>query len=140
MDILIENNIIKCDSIISKNKAISELCKVLHESGYVKKEFEDSVMSKEKEFDTAIGFGLAIPHAMIDDKDDTIINTGLAIMALPQGISWNGKVVKFVVMIAANGDEHIEILSKIAIMCSSEEAVDRLCKLSENEIYTMLAK
>ena len=96
-------------------------------------------MEKEKVFNTAIGFGLAIPHG-IESMKSEIKESGLAIMTVPEGVDWgNGNTVKLIVAIAGKGEEHIDILSNIALSCTSEEEVNRLASASVDELYNTFA-
>lgn len=69
-----------------------------------------------------------------------IKESGLAIMTVPEGVDWgNGNTVKLIVAIAGKGEEHIDILSNIALSCTSEEEVNRLASASVDEIYNTFA-
>lgn len=47
--------------------------------------------------------------------------------------------MKLLIGIAGKGDEHLEILSQIAIICSEEENVEKLIQASsKEEIITLL--
>ena len=47
--------------------------------------------------------------------------------------------VKLVIGIAGAGDEHIDILSNIAVTCSDEDEVDEILKSSVDQIYDTFA-
>jgi PTS system mannitol-specific IIA component len=54
-------------------------------------------------------------------------------------IDWNGEPVRFAVGIAGLNNEHLEILSKIAIVFSDEDEVQKLIDAgSADEIYALL--
>ena len=59
-----------------------------------------------------MGNGLAIPHGTNEAKSADPAHRDL-VRALPDGIDWNGKQVKFVVGIAGAGDDHLPLLGKI---------------------------
>lgn len=91
-------------------------------------------------FNTAIGFGLAIPHG-IETMKSEIKESGIAIMTVPAGTDWgNGNIVKLIVAIAGKGEEHIDILSNIALNCTSEEDVDKLANSNVDELYSTFAE
>ena len=69
-----------------------------------------------------------------------IKNSGLVIMTFPEGIDWGGETVKLVIGIAAIGEEHMDVLTKIADACDSEEAVDEIVAKSVDEIYDMFKR
>lgn len=64
---------------------------------------------------------------------------GLSHHDLPQGTDWGGETVKLVIGIAGVGDEHIDILSNIAVTCSDEDEVDEILKSSVDQIYDTFA-
>ncbi len=49
------------------------------------------------------------------------------------------KVFNTVIGIAGAGDEHIDILSNIAVTCSDEDEVDEILKSSADDIYNTFA-
>ena len=54
-------------------------------------------------------------------------------------IDWDGQPVKFAVGIAGLNNEHLEILSKIAIVFSDEDEVQKLIDAgSQDEIFALL--
>jgi PTS system mannitol-specific IIA component len=56
------------------------------------------------------------------------------------GVDWDGNPVTFVVGIAGKGDEHLEILSQIAILFSEEDDVARLKQAqTPEELYGLVS-
>lgn len=76
------------------------------------------------------GNGLAIPHGSYNYKGE-ILNTGLAVLVNKDGIIWNDEKVYLVIGIAGKGDEHLEILSKIATEFDTPEKVKEVVELSD---------
>ena len=70
-----------------------------------------------------LGNGLAIPHGT-DEAKTEVIQSGLSLIQIPEGIDWDGETVKVVVGIAGKDGEHLDLLSKIAITFSEEENVE----------------
>jgi mannitol PTS system EIIA component len=133
-----ENIFIGCKPA-AKEEILEKLGTVLYENGYTTDRYTEALLEKEKVFNTAIGFGLAIPHGVETMKSE-ILASGLAIMTVPEGTDWgNGNTVKLIVAIAGKGEEHIDILSNIALSCTSEEDVDRLANASVDELYNTFA-
>lgn len=133
MSILLKENILTQSQITTKNQAIHLLVTQLQKNDYVTEGFEQAVLAKEKIMNTAIGFGVAIPHAL-ETMKSTIIRTGLAILTTPDGINWGDEIVKLIILIAAKDDEHMSLLSQIALACSSEEAVNKIVDMTQEEI------
>ena len=77
---------------------------------------EKALINREEEYSTAIGDGIAIPHARIESISDPVLLTGIS----DKGIEWNapdGKPVNMVFLLlspAASNDLHIEIISKLS--------------------------
>lgn len=133
-----ENILINCKQK-KKEEILKELGTILFENGYTSNRYVEALLEKEKVFNTAIGFGLAIPHG-IESMKSEIKESGLAIMTVPEGVDWgNGNTVKLIVAIAGKGEEHIDILSNIALSCTSEEEVNRLASASVDELYNTFA-
>lgn len=134
-NILKKENIFVNQKPASKEEIIKRLGKVLYESGYTTEKYTEALLEKEKVFNTAIGFGLAIPHG-IETMKGEILKSGIAIMTVPEGTDWGkGNTVKLIVAIAGLGDEHMDILSNIALSCTSEEDVNRLANSSADVLY-----
>lgn len=118
-----------------KNDVIRDIGNALVESGYVTPKYVDAMIEKETVFNTAIGNSLAIPHG-IESAVGEIKNSGLAIFSYPDGVDWgNGETVKLVIAVASVGDDHIETLSKIAEACASQEDVDHILTLNQDQVF-----
>lgn len=138
-DILKKENIFVGEKPTSKEEIIKKLGTVLFKSGYTTEKYIEALLEKEKVFNTAIGFGLAIPHG-IETMKSEILKSGIAIMTIPEGADWGaGNTVKLIVAIAGVGDEHMDILSNIALSCTSEDEVNHLANASADELYTIFA-
>jgi mannitol PTS system EIIA component len=56
------------------------------------------------------------------------------VIQLPEGVDFgNGNIVHILIGIAAVDNEHLDILSKIAIYCSEEENVLKMVKATSKE-------
>src|SRR5690606_994685 len=60
------------------------------------------------------------------DAKDGILSSALAIVRYDEPIDWDGNPVRFVVGIAGKGDDHLGILSGIALAFSDEDTVAKL--------------
>ncbi|MDR3210914.1 MAG: PTS sugar transporter subunit IIA [Planctomycetota bacterium] len=108
--------------------------------GYVGENYITGMLKRDRDFSTAIGNGIAIPHGTKEFKND-IIATGLVVLTYPQGVAWNDGIVKLVVGIAAKGDEHIEILERLVEAFEDESAVDEIVAAADAEkIYQVLTQ
>ena len=114
--------------------------KLLVDGGYVTEQYIEGMIARNRNFTTAIGNGIAIPHGEKDYKQ-YINKTGLSVMTYPQGIEWNGEKVYLVIGIAAKGNEHLEILENIVDRLDDSDAVMALIEAnSKQAIYDLLTK
>jgi len=134
-----ENKILNLKNILLNQKsegkfeAIEKSGRLLIDNGYVKESYIDGMKAREEVVSTYLGNGVAIPHAVNEYKKE-ILETGIVILQYPDGVDFgDGNIAYVVIGIAGNDDEHIEILSKIAIVVSEEENVNRLRRASTKE-------
>jgi len=131
--ILNEQNILLNQAFASKEEAIRETGKLLVERGYVEEAYIDKMLEREALASTYMGNYVAIPHGTEDAKE-TVKASGIVIVQVPDGVDFgNGNVVKLLIGIAGKNNEHIEMLSKIAIVCSKEENVDRIIRATDKK-------
>lgn len=138
-DILTTNNVRLNQSFATKEDAIRGAGQILVDGGYVKPEYIDSMLERERDISVYIGNGVAIPHGM-ENSDPLIKKTGLSVITVPQGVSFGeDKVAYLIVGIAALRDEQMEMLAKIALACGEVENVDRIVNAkTEQEVIDLL--
>ncbi|HEY9700233.1 MAG TPA: phosphoenolpyruvate--protein phosphotransferase [Trichocoleus sp.] len=109
-----------------KTDAIRQVGDLLVNTGRMQPEYVNSMMSREKVANTFLGNSIAIPHGLPNDRH-LILDTGIAVLQLPNGVEWNpGEVVRLVVGIAAKSDEHLEVLANLTHILGDEAAVESL--------------
>ncbi len=110
----------------SKEAAIRLAGQLLLEAGCIEPAYIDSFFGREKMADTYLGSGVAIPHGMVQDRS-LVRRTGVAVLQIPDGLTWNeGQVVRLVVAIAAQSDEHIDLLRRLTRLMRDETRLARL--------------
>lgn len=120
-------------SLGSQEEAIRRAGTLLVENGHVEERYIDSMFEREKSVSTFMGNAVAIPHGTGDSKQ-WITTSGLSIITVPEGVEYgDGNVAKLVIGIAGKGDEHLEILSKIATVCEDEDNVDQIVRADTKE-------
>ncbi|CCQ92692.1 Mannitol-specific phosphotransferase enzyme IIA component [[Clostridium] ultunense Esp] len=124
IEYLPEKNIILSGKASNKEEAIKEVADILITNNYVSEEYLDKMYEREESVSTYIGNYLAIPHGV--DSSAYVNKTGLAFIRYDKPIDWDENKVYFVIGIASKNDNHIDILSKIAILFSDENNVDGL--------------
>ncbi len=136
--ILRKENIVLNASLAAKEEAIRFTGDILVKQGYVESSYVEKMLEREQITSTYIGNNVAIPHGTEDAKS-AVKETGLSVVTVPEGVDFGGNEVKILIGIAGKGDEHLEILSKIAIVCSEEENIEKLVNAtSEEDILTIL--
>lgn len=123
----------------SKAQAIEEVGQLLAENGRIDPRYIRSMLEREAKADTYLGCGIAIPHGLPDDRH-LIHETGIAVVQIPEGVPWQGgEASRLVVGIAARGDEHLEILSRLTGLLRQQDLVGRLSKTRDaDEIVQVL--
>lgn len=117
-------------SFTTKEEAIVAAGNVLVENGYVKPEYVDKMLEREKIATTFMGNNIAIPHST-EGGTAEIIESGISILIVPEGVKFGEDTVKVVFGIAGKDGSHMEILSQIAIYCSEQENVDKLIEITD---------
>ena len=84
--------------------------------------YKDAILAREAQGSTAIGEGIAVPHA----KSESVKTPGLSAITVPNGVDYeapDGKNSDILFMIAAplDGDLHLEILSRLMVMLMEPE-------------------
>ncbi|WP_315070243.1 PTS sugar transporter subunit IIA [uncultured Microbacterium sp.] len=124
----------------SRDEALQEATDILVAAGAVTPAYVDAMRQREETVSTFMGNGLAIPHGTNDAKD-TILASALSVVRYDGGVDWSGDPATFVIGIAGVGDEHLEILSRIAILFSEEDDVARLSAAqAPEELYALLSE
>lgn len=123
--ILNKNNIVLGLESVSKEEAIKRAGEILAKEGYVKEEYIQAMLEREEIVSTYIGMGVAIPHGVGEAKKE-VKKSGIAVLQYPNGVRFGDEVAYLVVGIAGVGDEHLTILSNIAMSLEDEGLVEKL--------------
>lgn len=126
------NNIFLKQNFESQAEAIEKAGQALVDSGAVTSDYIQAMKDREAVVSTFMGNGLAIPHGT-DEAKDNVLNSGLTLLQIPNGMDWNGETVFVVVGIAGKDGEHLDLLSKIAITFSDEAHVTRIVQAQSAE-------
>jgi PTS system mannitol-specific IIC component len=108
-----------------RDAAITRAGELLVAAGAVEPSYVDAMHTREESVSTYMGNLLAIPHGTNEAKP-AIRKTAISFVRYPDGVDWNGKEVKFVVGIAAGGNDHLKLLGQIAEVFLDSEQVARL--------------
>jgi PTS system mannitol-specific IIA component len=124
-----------------KIEAILYAGQILVDHGHVEEGYLAKMLERESLSTTYIGNGIAIPHGT-KDALGLVKAAGVSIIQVPKGIDFGGGNIAYMVIgLAANGDDHLDILTSIAVICSEDENVERLKRaVSEQEIIDIFAE
>ena len=124
IDLLKKNAIELNASVASKNDAIDKLIALHEKAGNLLdvNEYKKAILAREAQGSTAIGEGIAVPHA----KSESVKTPGLSAITVQNGVDYgapDGKNSDILFMIAAplDGDLHLEILSRLMVMLMEPE-------------------
>ncbi|MFT9600222.1 PTS sugar transporter subunit IIA [Mesobacillus sp.] len=131
--ILTKENIVLNKSLNTKEEAIKLTGSVLVERGYVEPSYIEKMLEREELTSTYMGNFVAIPHGTEDSKQ-FVKESGISFIQVPEGVDFGGgNIVKLLIGIAGKNDEHLSILSNIAIVCSEEENIEKLISAKSPE-------
>ena len=116
-------------AVQNKNDAIEKLVSLHEKAGNLNDAvaYKQAILEREAQGTTAIGEGIAVPHA----KSDSVKTPALSAITLSDGFDYeapDGKKSDILFMIAAtmDGDLHLEILSRLMVMLMESEFCDSL--------------
>lgn len=133
MSVLTKENIVLGAEVGNKEEAIRLAGKVLVDQGYVDDVYIDKMFEREVLTSTYMGNFIAIPHGTEEAKA-LVKKAGLSFIQVPNGVDFGaGNIVKILIGIAGKDNEHLEILSKIALVCSEAENVEKMIEATTKE-------
>ncbi|HEY7867253.1 MAG TPA: PTS mannitol transporter subunit IICBA [Psychromonas sp.] len=112
----------------TKEEAIKFAGEQLVALNYVEPEYVQGMFNREKLVSTYLGESIAVPHGTIETKKH-VLKTGIVFCQYPAGIQWGedeDDVAILVIGIAAQGDEHIHVITAITNALDDEEAIECL--------------
>tara|TARA_B100001093_G_scaffold87983_1_gene79952 strand:+ start:31 stop:474 length:444 start_codon:yes stop_codon:yes gene_type:complete len=140
--VLIKESILTNKAFLNNKEATIAAGNILLENGYVEKEYISSMLEKleTQSFATYIGNGVAIPHGMAEGSK-YVNTTGISVIQVPQGVDWNEEKAYIIVGIAANSDDHMNVLASLADSIEDlAEAKKLWSETSVDKIYELLSE
>lgn len=125
---------IKLNAIVKdKYEAIRLVGQMLVDAGHAPQEYIDKMIEREEALSTYIGGGLAMPHGTNEAKA-LIRSTGMAVIIVPAGVDFGGEEpAQLIIGLAAVGDDHLDILTNVAMLVSEEEDMQRILNTASEE-------
>lgn len=123
---LLEERGIRLDGAASgAEEAIRQTGQLLVDLGAVESAYVEAMLEREQSVSTVMGEGVAIPHGTNESKG-SVLRDALSFVRFPDGVNWNGKPVTIAIGIAATGNSHVGILSKLATILVDREKAEAL--------------
>lgn len=138
LDLLYPENVKVGCKAAPKETVIRTVGQMLVDTGYVDPDYVDAMVKREETFSTYMGAGMALPHG-VEEAKKAVKASGIAVMVFPEGTDWAGEKTHVVVGIAGVGEEHLQILSRIAERAMDEESMKKILSGNAREVYEMLA-
>ncbi|HIR02585.1 MAG: fructose-specific PTS transporter subunit EIIC [Acutalibacteraceae bacterium] len=137
-DLLKKEAILLHAKVASKDEVIQTMVALHQKAGNLTdvKAYTQGILDREAAGTTAIGDGIAIPHA----KSPAVKNPGLAAITVPDGVDYqamDGKPSNLIFMIAApmDGDLHLEVLSRLTVLLMDEAFRSALLQAKTKEEF-----
>lgn len=124
-------------SPVSKEDAIRAAGELLVAQGCVEPAYVEAMLDRERLTTTYMGMGLAIPHGTTQAKE-TVKKTGIVFTQYPDGVDFGDEKAQLVIGIAGIGDEHLDLLAKIADALEDEEVLEKM--KTTNDVDWILEK
>ena len=121
--------------------ALDQAAESLHAAGLVAPEYRDGLHAREAQSSTFLGNAIAIPHGTPESREH-VRATGVRVLQFPEGVEWHdGQQVHVLVTIAAQSDEHLDILRQLTHVLDQEGIAERLAGAERaSEIAELLSK
>ena len=125
-----------------KEAAIDKLVALMERSGRLndKAGYKEEILKREAHSSTAVGEGIAIPHA----KTAAVKEAGLAAIVVPEGVDYgafDGSAANLIFMIAApegGADLHLEALSRLSTLLMDPDFKEDLVNAESKEEFLKL--
>ena len=133
VDLLDKRSITLNASPKTKSEAIDMLIELQVKGGKIadREKYKKGILAREEMSSTAVGEGIAIPHA----KSDAVKAPSLAAMTVPDGVDYDSmddEPSNILFMIAApnNGDVHLEVLARLMTKISEQSFFQQRIKMN----------
>ena len=130
------------ETAADKEQAIDKLVALMEAGGRLKDPagYKEGILAREGLGSTAIGEGIAIPHA----KVAAVAEPGLAAMTLPEGVDYeafDGSLAHLIFMIAApaeGADVHLEALARLSTLLMNPGFKDSLLAAKSKDEFLQI--
>jgi PTS system mannitol-specific IIC component len=124
-DVIIKESILLNQPSVTKEEAIRKAGELLVARGAVEPAYVDAMQERERMVSTYMGMGIAIPHGTAQAKG-TVKKTAISMVQYPEGVDFGAEKAQLVFGIAGIGDEHLDLLAKIAGCLEDPEILEKM--------------
>ncbi|MDP4085854.1 MAG: PTS mannitol transporter subunit IICBA [Bacillota bacterium] len=126
-DLLLEENIFLNKEFANREESIRFAGRALVNGGYVKENYIEAMIAREKLTSTYMGNDVAIPHGTEAAKNE-VLKSGFTVIQVPKGVDFDGNKVRIIFGLAGKDGTHLEILSGIATTCTDMANIEKMVK------------
>lgn len=109
-----------------KETAIRFVGQALVDNGFVKADYIEAMLERERDTSTYLGMGIAIPHGTIAAKN-AVLKTGIVFAQYREGVNFSDEEKAYLVIgIAAQNNEHIGVIASLTNALDDEEVLEKL--------------
>jgi phosphocarrier protein FPr len=121
--------------------ALAQAAEALVQAGRVSAEYAEGLLAREAQSSTYLGNGIAIPHGTPESRRH-VRSTGVRVLQFPEGVQWHdGARVNLLVTIAAQSDEHLDILRQLTHVLGRDGVAQTLAgATSADEVIATLSR
>ncbi|WP_010627126.1 PTS sugar transporter subunit IIA, partial [Halomonas sp. KM-1] len=106
--------------------ALEQAAESLHRAGLTAPAYRDGLFQREAQSSTYLGNAIAIPHGTPESREH-VLATGVRVLQFPAGVEWHdGQRIHVLVAIAAQSDEHLDILRQLTHVLDDDRVGERL--------------
>ena len=124
-DVIVKESILLNQAPVTKEEAIQKAGELLVARGAVEPSYVDAMQDRERMVSTYMGMGIAIPHGTAQAKG-TVKKTAISMVQFPEGVDFGAEKAQLVFGIAGIGDEHLDLLAKIAGCLDDPEVLEKM--------------
>ena len=124
-DVIVKDSILLNQPSVTKEEAIRKAGELLVARGAVEPAYVDAMQERERMVSTYMGMGIAIPHGTAQAKG-TVKKTAISMVQYPEGVDFGTEKAQLVFGIAGIGEEHLDLLAKIAGCLEDPEVLEKM--------------
>ena len=124
-DVIVKDSILLNQPSVTKEEAINKAGELLVARGAVDPSYVEAMQERERMVSTYMGMGIAIPHGTTQAKG-AVKKTAISMVQYPEGVDFGDEKAQLVFGIAGIGDEHLDLLAKIAGCLEDPETLEKM--------------